>query len=86
MALIYHGKNLFLCNVLFVVFNTCAKNFIDFLKEYRLKKARDLLKNTNIRINEIAKMVGYDSASYFTTIFHKYYNTTPAQYREKGDN
>lgn len=63
-----------------------GKNFIDFLKEYRLKKARDLLKNTNIRINEIAKMVGYDSASYFTTIFHKYYNTTPAQYREKGDN
>lgn len=63
-----------------------GKNFIDFLKEYRLKKARDLLKNTNIRINEIAKMVGYDSASYFTTIFHKYYNTTPAQFREKGDN
>ena len=63
-----------------------GKNFIDFIKEYRLKKSRELLKNTNIRISEIAKMVGYDSTSYFTTIFHKYYNVTPAQYREKGDN
>ncbi len=63
-----------------------GKNFIDFLKEYRLKKASELLKNTNLRVNEIAKMVGYDSTSYFTTIFHKYYNTTPAQFREKGDN
>ncbi len=63
-----------------------GKNFIDFLKEYRLKKACELLKNTNIRITEISKMVGYDSTSYFTTIFHKFYNITPAQFREKGDN
>lgn len=63
-----------------------GKNFIDFLKEYRLKKACELLKNTNLRITEISKIVGYDSSSYFTTIFHKFYNITPAQYREKGDN
>ena len=63
-----------------------GKNFIDFLKEYRLKKACELLKNTNLRVTEISKTVGYDSTSYFTTIFHKFYGITPAQYREKGEN
>lgn len=63
-----------------------GKNFIDFLKEYRLKKACELLRNTNFRVTEISKMVGYDSASYFTTVFHKFYNITPAQFREKGEN
>ncbi len=62
-----------------------GKTFIEFLKEYRLKKACELLKNTNLRVTEISKMVGYDSSSYFNTIFHKFYNTTPAQYREKGN-
>ncbi len=62
-----------------------GKTFIEFLKEYRLKKACELLKNTNLRVTEISKMVGYDSSSYFNTIFHKFYNTTPAQFREKGN-
>lgn len=61
-----------------------GKTFIDYLKEYRLKKACELLINTNLRITEIAKTVGYDSYSYFNTLFSHFYGITPAQYREKG--
>ncbi len=61
-----------------------GKTFIDYLKEYRLKKACDLLKHTNMRITEIAKTVGYDSYSYFNTLFSRFYGLTPAQYRERS--
>lgn len=45
-------------------------NFIDYVTDYRIKKSKELLKNTNFRINEIAEMVGYQS-SYFNRIFKK---------------
>ena len=61
-----------------------GQNFIEYLRDFRLKKSCELLKNTNLRITEICKKIGYDSASYFNTIFRQVYGITPAQYREKG--
>lgn len=61
-----------------------GKNFVDYLKEYRLKKACEMLLDTNLRVTEIAKAVGYESNSYFSTIFSGYFGITPAKYREKG--
>lgn len=61
-----------------------GENFIDYLKNFRLKKSCELLKNTNLRIAQICNRVGYESTSYFCTLFKNTYGITPTQYRERG--
>lgn len=52
----------------------------------RMNQAKHLLKNENISIEEIAWLVGYEDASYFTRVFKKETGKTPSQYREKSYN
>ncbi|HAT65312.1 MAG TPA: hybrid sensor histidine kinase/response regulator, partial [Flavobacteriaceae bacterium] len=53
----------------------------EFITTERLKLALPLLKNSNTTISEIAYEVGFNSPSYFSTCFKKYYHTTPDEYR-----
>lgn len=54
----------------------------EYLTELRLRKAMDLLKNTDMTILEISYAVGFSGASYFTETFHKFYGYTPSAYRK----
>lgn len=58
------------------------KSPLDYLQEIRINTARDLLKTSNLSINEIADKVGYQDTSYFTSLFKKNLSTTPNAYRE----
>jgi transcriptional regulator GlxA family with amidase domain len=55
---------------------------LDFLQEVRINIAKDLLKTSNLSINEIADKVGYQDTGFFTTLFKKHMATTPIAYRE----
>ncbi|MFE5324251.1 helix-turn-helix domain-containing protein [Paenibacillus sp. NPDC056579] len=59
------------------------KTFIDYLTKYRLDKAKQLLLETDEKINDIAVRVGYQPP-YFNRIFKKNEGMTPGQFREKG--
>lgn len=52
----------------------------DYLRDYRLKKACKILLETDLRINEVAFMVGFNSASYFTKAFIKSYGMSPKEF------
>ena len=56
--------------------------FSELLMSIRMKKAADLLKNTNYSVADISEMIGYSSVDYFTKAFKKYYRLTPSQYRK----
>lgn len=56
-------------------------NFIDYVTDLRIKKASQLLKDTDMKIGEIAESVGYQQR-YFNRIFKKQVGVTPSQYRE----
>ena len=56
-------------------------NFIDYLTNIRLSKAKELLVHTDMKINEIAETIGYKN-SYFNRLFKKHEGYTPGQYRE----
>lgn len=56
-------------------------NFSKYLIDCRMKRARELLCDTDFKINEIADCVGYNDTSYFIHTFRKYYHMTPEQYR-----
>lgn len=60
-----------------------GQNFIDYLSNLRIQKAKKLLKNSNLLIYEIAEKVGYRDAYYFSTAFKKIVGINPTEYREK---
>jgi two-component system response regulator YesN len=63
-------------------------SFVDYLTDYRLERARDLLGTTSLMTYEIAEKVGYPDARYFSSIFKKRLGITPSEYRNgcrRGD-
>ncbi len=48
-----------------------------------MKRAKELLKETNMPVNLIAHSGGYDDALLFSKMFSKYFGISPKKYREK---
>lgn len=59
-----------------------GKTFKEHLMDKRLSKAANLLKNTEISINNIIYMVGYENTSYFYRMFSEKFGVSPKEYRE----
>lgn len=59
-----------------------GKNFIDYLTERRIKKAKELLKHSDLKIYEISSAVGYNDSFYFSNCFKKITGVSPSEYRE----
>lgn len=53
-----------------------------YLKNVRMEKAREMLRDTNMKISAISERVGYSSVSYFCRSFRNEYGVTPDQYRK----
>ncbi len=50
-----------------------------FIREVRLKKARQLLEEQQLNVTEVAYAVGFNSASYFIKCYHDYYGYPPGE-------
>ena len=62
------------------------QHFFDFVNEYRIKKAMEILADaskSDFTILEILYEVGFNSKSSFNTAFKKYTQLTPTQYRKQ---
>ena len=57
-------------------------NFSIFVKEFRISHAKRLLKGTNLKIYEIAQMVGYQDPKYFNRVFKEVQGISPGEFRE----
>jgi len=55
--------------------------FLKYLTLYRVKNSIKLLKNKNLRVCEVADLVGYTDCRYFGEVFKKYLGMTPLDYR-----
>jgi two-component system response regulator YesN len=56
-------------------------NISDYVVKIRIDKAKSLLKNSQLKIYEIANMVGYQDDKYFRKVFKKVEGITPNEYR-----
>lgn len=56
----------------------------DYILKERMKKAGELIAETDEPISEIANQLCYDNFSYFSKLFRKVYNVTPQEYRKKN--
>ncbi len=54
---------------------------MNYLKKLRLDQARDLLKNTDLGVTEIALQVGYSDPDYFSRLFKRQYHLSPTSFR-----
>jgi YesN/AraC family two-component response regulator len=59
------------------------QTFLEYLTNYRIERAKDLLKNTNYKMYEISEMVGYKTSQYFSSVFKKIVGLSPLEYREE---
>ena len=58
----------------------------EYITRVKLQRAKELLAQTAIPVQEIARKVGIDSARYFSTLFKKSEGITPGDYRLKYQN
>lgn len=59
-----------------------GKNFVDYLNDVRIEKAKELLKDVKYKTYEVADMVGISDPHYFSKLFKKHSGITPSEYRE----
>lgn len=55
----------------------------ELLKDVRIKRAAVLIKENCYSIQQIAFMVGFNDAHYFSRCFKQVYGMTPSEYKEK---
>ena len=55
-----------------------------YITEYRLGRAKELLSDPRNRIVDIAERVGYSDSNYFSKIFRKSFGLSPSEFREKA--
>lgn len=60
-----------------------GRNFVEYLTEIRMNRARELLAGTELSMKEICGEVGYSDPNYFSRIFKKHTGLTPTEYKEK---
>ncbi|MDF2595094.1 MAG: putative response regulatory protein [Clostridia bacterium] len=57
-----------------------GEKFSDFIRDYRIGRAEELILNSNMKIQDVAYAVGYSDSKYFSKIFKKVTNQTPAEF------
>ena len=63
-----------------------GKSTSQFIREYRLERAMDLLRQRKGTASEIGYLVGFSSPTYFSSCFHEYFGYPPGEvkYRNTG--
>ncbi len=54
----------------------------EYIQFFRLQKARELLQDTDMNINEIAFIVGFSSHSHFSRAFHRQFGFNPSSLKK----
>ncbi|HHX18698.1 MAG TPA: response regulator [Clostridium sp.] len=61
-------------------------NFLEYVTKIKMEWAKMLLKEGNYKTYEVSEMLGYREASYFSRLFRKYTNQSPAEYKKSFQN
>jgi two-component system response regulator YesN len=58
-------------------------NFMDFVVQTRMEKAKQLLRKRELKIYEVAEQTGYSNPHYFSYCFKKYSGLSPSEFRQR---
>ena len=59
-----------------------GKNFVNYLKGLRVDEAKKLLAETDLRVVEISRRVGYENEKHFMKVFRNLCGVSPSEYRK----
>ncbi len=59
-----------------------GQNFMDYLTELRISKAKELLCGDTLSVQDVAEMVGYSDLKYFSRLFKKATGVSPSDYKK----
>lgn len=59
--------------------------FVEYLNMVRIEQAKELLRNSNMKIYQIALEAGYSNPSYFYEVFKKLTGKRPREYAENPE-
>ncbi|WP_027626125.1 helix-turn-helix domain-containing protein [Clostridium lundense] len=62
--------------------NITGDTVYEYIKKLRIEKGKQLLKNTDMTILEVANEIGYENPSKFASVFKQYNDITPLKYRK----
>lgn len=57
-----------------------GKNFTDYVTEFKVEKAKELIASHQYRMYEISDLLGFDTQYYFSTVFKKVTGWSPKEY------
>ena len=55
----------------------------EYVQQLRMEKAKTLLNEEGLKIQEISEMLGYKDKNYFSKAFRNYYQLSPSEYRSQ---
>lgn len=68
-----------------VVFkNEVGKTVLNYITDYRIRKAKQMLDEGHYKIYEISEKVGYGSSQYFSQVFTNLVGISPKEYKNRG--
>ena len=59
-----------------------GRTYKELLQKHRMETAARLLRRSDMNIQQIISMVGYENTSYFYRLFHERYGVSPREYRQ----
>ncbi|MGM0874732.1 MAG: response regulator transcription factor [Bacillota bacterium] len=62
--------------------NNIGQNFSDYLINLRMENAQAFLKDKQLKIIDVAHLVGFSNSGYFSTVFKKHFGQTPVEFRK----
>lgn len=62
--------------------NVCGENFVNYVLNYRINKAKELLKVGIYKNDEVCKIVGFNDEKHFFKVFKRLTGCTPGEYRK----
>ena len=66
----------------FIFKKETGMNLKRYIRVFRMEKAGELLKNTNMKVAQVSENVGFSNVSYFCRSFREFYGKSPESYRK----
>ena len=64
--------------------NSTGVTLNQYITEFRMEKAKQMLADPRYRVADISSAVGYSDGNYFSKSFRKYTGLSPSEFREKA--
>ena len=59
--------------------------YLNYVIKLRIRKSKELLENTDLKIYEVCERVGYSDTNYFSKLFEKLVGCRPSEYKKQAN-